>query len=61
MKMKKNEQNRNNENKIKVEALQEESITGLYQTRLGQKIATNPVEDEDNVEDSWMKIKRDCM
>jgi hypothetical protein len=57
MKMKKNEQNRNNENKIKVV----ESITGLYQTRLGQKIATNPVEDEDNVEDSWMKIKRDCM
>jgi hypothetical protein len=56
MKMKKNEQNRNNENKINVE-----SITGLYQTRLGQKIATNPVEDEDNVEDSWMKIKRDCM
>ncbi|XP_044766150.1 craniofacial development protein 2-like [Coccinella septempunctata] len=49
------------ETKIKVESLQDESTRNLYKSRLENEIDKNPVTEEEDIEDSWRKIKNNII
>lgn len=49
------------ETKVRVEGLQDESTQNLYKTRLENEINDNSVTEEENVEDSWRKIKNNII
>jgi hypothetical protein len=49
------------ENKINIDSIQDESTRNLNQNRLREKILSNGIADDDDVNASWSKLKQNII